>query len=379
MSLPATIGRYQIVGRLASGGMAEILLGKLLGPSGFERAVVIKRILPHLAAEPRFVTMFLDEARIVARIRHPNVVQVHELGQEGDELFLVMEYLDGESAFGLMKRLRHAREELPLGLAVHIVAEACAGLHAAHELRDDRGYGQNLVHRDVSPQNVMVLYDGQVKVLDFGIAKGADSKHRTEAGQIKGKFAYMSPEQCKSERLDRRSDIFALGIVLFELTTGRRLFARDGDLRTLKAVCEEPVIAPSNIVAGYPERLGAICQRALSRLREDRYQTALEMRRDLLAAMRDIGGDPVPEDVLGRLMKRIFADRIDEKQEMLQRIRAGSQVFEESLRPRPTRPSTFRSRSRTRTWARSARRRRPSAWRRARSEGAARRGSGSRA
>lgn len=328
MGLPESIGRYQIVGHLATGGMAEILLGKLLGPSGFERAVVIKRTLPHLAREQQFEQMFLDEARIVARIRHPNVVQVHELGREADELFLVMEYLDGETAWGLMRRLRSMGETLPWGLSAHIVAETCAGLHAAHELSSDDGDPENLVHRDVSPQNVMVLYDGQVKVLDFGIAKASDSNARTEAGQIKGKFSYMSPEQCRAEPLDRRSDVFSLGIVLFELTTGRRLFARDNELMTLKAICDEPMVRPSVVVPGYPSRLEEVVMRALSRLREDRYQSALEMRRDLLAAMRDIVADPVPEDVLARLMKRAFADRIKDKNEMLRQIKAGSTIFQ---------------------------------------------------
>ncbi len=326
MGHPEAIGRYQIVGQLATGGMAEILLGKLLGPSGFERAVVIKRILPHLATQEQFREMFLDEARTLAKLRHPNVVQVHELGQDGEELFLVLEYLDGESAYGLMRRLLRAGETLPYSLGMHIVAEAAAGLHAAHDLTDDEGRPLGLVHRDISPQNIHVLYNGQVKLLDFGIAKATDSTVRTEAGHVKGKFRYMSPEQCRGDDLDLRSDIFSLGIVLYELTTARRLFARKNDLLTMKAITEERIVRPSRIAPGYPRRLEEIVMRCLSRLREERFQTAQELRREILALRRELSGDPVPESVLSALMRRAFEDRIREKKEMLQQIRAGSGV-----------------------------------------------------
>src|SRR5262245_48097918 len=241
MSSPTQIGRYQIVGELATGGMAEILLGKLVGPSGFERPVVIKRILPHLAKRSSFVQMFLDEARVVARIRHPNVVHVHELGKDGDELFMVMEYLDGESLQNVQRRTRKNKERLPLALAAHVVAQVAGGLHAAHELADDAGRPLGLVHRDVSPHNVFITYDGNVKVLDFGIAKFAERATDTEAGQLKGKFPYMSPEQCRGLPLDRRSDVFSLGTVLFELVTGRRLFARDTGLLAMQAVVSDRV------------------------------------------------------------------------------------------------------------------------------------------
>ena len=168
------VGRYEVAGRLATGGMAEILLGRLVGPSGFERPLVIKRILPHLAEQQSFVSMFLDEARLAAQIRHPNVVSVSELGQEGDDLYLVMEYLEGENAAGLIRRSMVTGKNTDFALCAYIVAEACAGLHAAHELTDPDGNPLRLVHRDVSPQNIFVTYGGAVKVLDFGIAKAAD-------------------------------------------------------------------------------------------------------------------------------------------------------------------------------------------------------------
>ena len=327
LAVARSVGRYEILGELATGGMAEILLGRLSGPSGFERVVVIKRILPHLAREPAFVAMFLDEARTVARIHHPNVVQVHELGGDGAgrDLYLVMEYLEGESAAGLLRRLRVAGEMLDPWLAAHVIAESCRGLHAAHELTDGEA-PLDVVHRDVSPQNIFITYAGGVKVLDFGIAKAADRTVRTEAGQVKGKFAYMSPEQCLGKPLDRRTDVFALGAVLHELLTGRRVFKRATEMLTFKAICEQPVPPPSSVLASVPAALDEVCLRALARDREDRYATAADMRRDLLAAMRGLGREDDPEERLARLMHERFAERIEDKQEMLRRARALAQV-----------------------------------------------------
>lgn len=319
-------GRYQIVGHLATGGMAEVLLGKRLGPSGFERAVVIKRILPQLARQPSFVKMFLDEARIAAAIRHANVVDVHELGQEGEQLYLVMEYLEGEPAEGLLRRLASRGQHLDPFLCAHIAAEACAGLHAAHELTDADGRPQNLVHRDVSPHNIFLTYDGQVKVLDFGIVKVANRASMTEAGLRKGKWAYMSPEQVRGEPLDRRSDVFALGIVLFELSTSRRLFSKKDQDAALRAAREQAITPPSQVVPGYPAWLEAIVLRALSHRPADRFASAAEMRRQLLVAIHGAAPPGGHGDALGALMREVFADRLEEKREMLRRVRAGGRV-----------------------------------------------------
>ena len=313
-----------MVGHLATGGMAEIFLAKLLGPAGFQRPVVLKRVLPHLTRREEFRHMFLDEARIVAGIRHPNVVQVHELGLDKDELFLVMEYLEGESISGLMRRLANRRERLDYALAAYVVAEACAGLHAAHEYTDDSGIAQNLVHRDVSPQNIFIGYDGSVKVLDFGIAKAADRYSNTSTGQMKGKFSYMAPEQCRAEELDRRADLFALGIVLYEMSTGKRLFLRENQLLVLKAITEEAIPPPSQIRSDYPPQLEHVVMMALARDRIDRYSTAAEMRRELLAAVRALDPSGMPEERLSDLMREVFADRISEKAEMLKQVRAGT-------------------------------------------------------
>ncbi len=306
--------------------MAEILLAKVFGPAGFEQAVVIKRVLPHLMRQESFASMFVDEALIAARIHHPNVVRVHELGNEGEELFLVMEYLEGENLHGLMRRLASRGERLSLGLCAHVVSAACAGLHAAHEMRDPDGNPQDLVHRDVSPQNVFVTYGGGVKLLDFGVAKAADRITRTEAGQVKGKYAYMSPEQVDGRPLDRRSDLFSLGTVLYELSTGRRLFQRATEMLTMRAITERPIRPPSEVAEGYPPALEAVVMRALARDPAARYQTAGEMRHDLLAAQREMASELAPDEALAARMQELFPDRIEEKQELLRRLRAGSDV-----------------------------------------------------
>ncbi|MCA9550812.1 MAG: serine/threonine protein kinase [Myxococcales bacterium] len=325
-NFPPQIGRYQVLGILGTGGMAEVLLARVVGPSGFQRPVVIKRILPHLARAEHFRNMFLDEARIVAGISHQNVVHVHELCQDDGELFMVMEYLEGESAAGLARRLSSKRKLLSFGLAAHIVAEAADGLHAAHNLRDPSGRFQNLVHRDVSPANIFVSYDGGVKILDFGIAVAADRVARTEAGQVKGKYAYMSPEQCRGKALDRRSDIFSLGTVLYEISTCRRLFKRDSDMLTLQAICAEAVVPPSELVANYPAALEAVVMKALAKDKADRYQSALEMRRELLEVSRLLNEGKVPEESLGRVMHKLFEERIEQKHALLSRIESGSEV-----------------------------------------------------
>ena len=321
---PSSVGGYTIVGELATGGMAELFLARRVGPEGFARSVVVKRILPHLAKSDEFVRMFLDEARIAAGIRHPNVVSVEELGRDGDSLFMVMEYLSGESLHALIAELARRNRHLDPALAAHVVAEACAGLHAAHEMTDDSGRPLEVVHRDVSPQNLFITYDGSVKVLDFGIAKAADRLTRTETGYFKGKFAYMAPEQIKEQPVDRRADVFALGVVLFEALTGRRLFRTKNPAATLRAVLESSIVRPSAIRPNIPSALDEACLKALSRPIDQRHATAAELRRDLLRAVPP--GDDLPEARLKGLMETLFAARAEEKSEMVRRVRDGEQV-----------------------------------------------------
>ncbi len=325
-NLPQRVGRYDVLGRLETGGMAEILLGQLRGPSGFEAPVVIKRILPHLARDSTFEKMFLDEARIAAGVRHPNVVHVHELGREDDDLFLVMEYLEGEPVMGVLRRAASRGIRVDPMVCAHVIAETAAGLHAAHELKDPDGELRDVVHRDVSPSNVFVTYDGLVKILDFGIAKAADRMTKTDAGLIKGKFAYMSPEQCRGELLDRRSDVFSLGIVLYEMLTARRLFQRRTQAATIRAVLEHEIAPPSEFAPDIPEELDRVCLKALSRSRRRRYPTAAQMRADLKKVLASAYEDGSPEERLHELMQRLFGDRIEEKDEMLRRVERGEEV-----------------------------------------------------
>jgi eukaryotic-like serine/threonine-protein kinase len=318
--LPSRIGRHAVLGYLADGGMAEIFLGRETDG----RAVVIKRILPHLARQQTFVSMFIDEARIGSLIKHPNVVEIYELGQIGTDLFMVMEYLAGESVSGLLRRheLRNARLDIALG--AFVIAEACAGLHAAHDLRDDAGNPLGVIHRDISPSNLFITYTGEVKLLDFGIATAHDRISRTATGQVKGKFAYMSPEQCLGIPLDQHSDLWSLGVVLYELTTQRRLFKRPNELLVLKAVTEDPIPRPRRELPDYPERLERIVMKALNREPTRRYRSALELREELLAAMHELGFTGDPRSELARVMSELFPERIVEKRALLSHLRAGT-------------------------------------------------------
>src|SRR5262245_39576031 len=318
--LPARIGRHEVLGYIATGGMAELFLGR---DPHTGRPVVIKRILPHLARQSSFVSMFVDEARIGSMIRHPNLVEIYELGQVGADLFLVMEYLAGENLSGLIRRLVARNEAISYPLAAHIVAEACVGLHAAHTLADDNGKPLHVVHRDVSPSNIFVTYGGVVKVLDFGIATAAHRLTQTATGQLKGKVMYMSPEQCRGEMLDRRSDIFSLGIVLYELSMQRRLFKRPNELMVLKAVCDDAIPRPMRERRDYPAVLEAICMRALARRKEDRYESAWQMHEDLRDAQRMLGGGH-QDTRLEAEITRLFAERVIEKRQVLANLRAGT-------------------------------------------------------
>lgn len=326
------VGRYTILGEVGRGGMAEILLGRAEGRSGFERLAVLKRILPELAHRPAFVAMFLDEARTLARLHHPNVVQVYELGDGDGDLWFAMEYLVGENAGGVMRRLAARDRTLPPWIAAWIVMEACLGLQAAHDLTDAGGAPLGLVHRDVSLQNVFVTYQGGVKLLDFGVAYVADKTEATEAGQVKGKHAYMSPEQCLGEPLDRRSDVFAMGVVLYELLTTTRLFKRATTALTFRAICDEPIAPPSTLIPGGETAFDAVCAKALEKRKELRYASAEALRRDLAEAIRRVATTDATIDRaeaparLAELMQGTFEDRIAEKDALLRRARAGDRV-----------------------------------------------------
>jgi serine/threonine-protein kinase len=272
------LGRYSVLKHLASGGMAEVLLARTDGIEGFERHVVLKRIRGEHAKDKRFMQMFVDEARLAASLHHQNIVQVHDIGEANGEYFFAMEYVHGEDLRKLLSAVSKARTHMPLGYVCAVVSAAAAGLHYAHERRDNHKRPLNIVHRDVSPSNILIGYDGAVKVVDFGIAKAALRQVETRSGSLKGKVSYMSPEQCKGEELDRRSDVFALGVLLYELATTTRLFKGDNDYLVMDAIVNGKVPLPRVRRPDLPNELSAIIMRALATDRERRYQTADELR-----------------------------------------------------------------------------------------------------
>ena len=275
----ARLGRYELLLPIAKGGMARVWAARQHGQRGFTKLVAIKTILPHLAREPEFERMFLDEARVASLVHHPNVCEIYELGEEGQVLFLAMEWIHGDSLVHMLRTSETTTEPIPLRIAARIVADACAGLHAAHELVDEDGRPMNVVHRDVSPHNILVSADGHVKVADFGVAKALGQLHQaTVAGQIKGKLSYMAPEQVTGAQVDRRSDIFSLGCVLYESTTGMLPFLGDGDHQIMHALMRGDYIMPTKLVRGFPPELEAIIARSLASDPSKRYPTAEHMR-----------------------------------------------------------------------------------------------------
>jgi serine/threonine-protein kinase len=264
-------------GELASGGMASVHFGRLVGPAGFARAVAIKRLHPHLAREPEFVKMFLDEARLAARVTHPNVVSTLDVIEAGGEVFLVMEYVRGATLSQLLKIVRRKDERMPVPIALGVISGILHGLHAAHEAKSDRGEKLNLVHRDVSPQNALVGADGVTRLLDFGIAKAAGRLHTTRDGELKGKLAYMAPEQVRGGQVSARTDVYAASVVLWETLTGERLFTGDNEAEILDRVLHLEVARPTSIVPGLPAFLDVLVLRGLHRDPAERFSSAREM------------------------------------------------------------------------------------------------------
>ncbi len=305
---PLRVGRYEVITHLATGGMAQIYLARQSGLGSFERHVVLKTILRERASDQRFVTMFLDEAKLAATLNHQNVAQVYEVDQADGAYFMAMEYVHGENARAILETALRRNWTIPLELAVMIISGSAAGLHHAHERRGKQGQPLNIVHRDVSPANIMVGYDGSVKVLDFGIAKAEERATKTVGGTIKGKYGYMSPEQCKGKTIDRRSDIFALGICLYELTTLRRAFKGNDDFETMKRIVSGDVVLPSIAVPGYPRELEAIVLTAMANDPQARFQTAQELIEalDAFAVRAKLTGSNA---AMGRFMSQLFGSK----------------------------------------------------------------------
>ncbi len=301
------MGRYELVRRLEIGGMAEIYLARATGIEGFEKLVVLKRILPCHAERSDFVTMFLDEARIAATLHHPNIAQVYDIGTDTCGYFFTMEFVPGKDLRHLRKLLSDRRARMPLDQAIAIISGCAAGLHAAHEQRRPDGRAMNIVHRDVSPANILVTFDGCVKLIDFGIAKAAYRQTETHAGVLKGKTSFMSPEQCLGEPIDRRSDIFSLGILLYELSTNQPLFRGKTPYETMDKITKGEILPPSTRAADYPDELEVIVMRALERDLGRRYQTARALAMDLDAFARNHRLEVSPF-ALGRYVQELFPE-----------------------------------------------------------------------
>ncbi|HEV7559761.1 MAG TPA: serine/threonine-protein kinase, partial [Kofleriaceae bacterium] len=303
------LGKYDLIRQIAVGGMAEIYLARTVGIEGFEKLVVVKRILPQHASDPSFVTMFLNEARLAATLQHPNITQVYDIGVEDGEYFFSMEYVHGEDLGRLTRAALDNGVPLSMDAALTLITGLCAGLHYAHDKTGPDGTPLSIVHRDVSPSNVLVSYDGAVKLVDFGIARAAGA---STTGGLKGKIAYMSPEQCRGKvALDRRSDVFSVGTILYELTTGALPFTDETDYGVLNQLVNLDVPPPSKLVPSYPPALEKIVLRALARNPNERFATALELQ----SALEDFAHDNrlrVSPLVLARVMGSLFPARLEE-------------------------------------------------------------------
>jgi eukaryotic-like serine/threonine-protein kinase len=310
------IGRYEIVGALARGGMAEIYLARLRGIEGYEKLVALKRMLPELSRSAAFQGMFLDEARLAARLDHGNIVQTYELGWDGDSYYFTMEYVAGDDVRRLMRRCWAAGFDFPLEHALKIAIDAAAGLHAAHESTGPDGLHAGVVHRDASPSNLLVSFDGCVKVTDFGVAKASRRQTESRIGQLKGKVSYMSPEQCRGLPIDRRSDIFTLGIVLYELTCGGRLFTGKSEYEILHEVATGAIPPPSGRARGYLPELEEVVMRCLARQPDDRYQTAAQLQLELEAIARHYVLE-TSSLALGQFVRTMFPRRYERWRSLL--------------------------------------------------------------
>lgn len=322
---PRQIGRYEVLRRLATGGMAEILLATETGLAGLERLVVIKRLLPHVVSETKSVKMFLQEARIVARLRHPGVVQVIELGEQDGSYFIVMEYVEGSSVRELLVAAQRSGQRVSIDAACSIAVQACAAAHAAHELTDRSGDQLGIVHRDISPHNLMSTIDGHVKLLDFGIARATEeAPGQTRSNTLRGKYRYLSPEQCQSGALDRRSDVYSLGVVLWEVLTGRMAFRCDTELATMRAVVEGDIEPVHEVRPSVPAEISAVVARALSVNPEERHPTAAAFRRALLDACHAAGIEPSHDRVAAELARCCGDAHLARRAEIQDLLRTGA-------------------------------------------------------
>jgi serine/threonine protein kinase len=307
-----SFGRYELLRRMAAGGMGEVYLARQAGLEGFEKVLVVKVLLPHLVESEEFIRMFLDEARIAARLNHANIAQIFDLGEVDGAWYIAMEYIHGDDVKRIWKKADQEKKPVPLPLAVRIAADAAAGLDYAHKASDGDGTPLGIVHRDVSPQNILVSFEGGVKVIDFGVAKATNKSVQTATGTLKGKYPYMSPEQARGKPIDHRSDVFALGVVLFEMATGQRLFHRENEIAILNAVTECEIPKPSSVNPAIDAHLEGVMLQALAPTPEARFPDAQTFRlalEDWLTQTRQAGSAAH----LGAYLQDLFADRLAEE------------------------------------------------------------------
>lgn len=312
------LGKYLLLDKIALGGMAELYRAKITGVQGFEKLIAVKKILPHLADEQDLVTSLIDEAKLAALLNHQNIVQIYDFGSIEGSYFIAMEYLFGKDLRTLTNKSRKKNRPLGIEYALYITSRICAGLDYAHKLKDFQGKPLNIIHRDISPQNILITYEGDVKIVDFGIAKAATQSTHTQAGMIKGKFAYMSPEQANGQVIDYRSDIFSTGILLYELVTGKKMFEGD-TLQILARVRAADFVPAEKIVEDLSEKLCDILHRALAKDPENRYQSCAEMLTDLEECMFDRSLRPSAMG-LSQYMKALFAEEIAIEEETMKEV-----------------------------------------------------------
>ncbi len=327
---PISFGRYFLIDKIAVGGMAEVFKAKSFSHGGFEKLLVIKRILQHLSDNDEFVDMFIDEAKISVELQHPNIVQIYDFGRIAANYFIAMECVEGKDVKGILRKLAERRKLLPMEYAVYIAHEMCKGLDYAHKRTDMQGNPLGIIHRDVSPSNILVSYSGEVKVADFGIAKAQISAYNTKGGVLKVKFEYMSPEQASGEDLNNQSDVFATGIILHEMLTGRRLFKTESDIKTLERIKAVDIQPPSALNPGVPQRLDDIVMKALSRDRQERFPDARSLQTALLEFMYPATPDLTREN-LGHFLTELFSAEIrDERIRLEEGTRAASDLHEQA-------------------------------------------------
>ncbi len=331
---PEPFGKFVLVDRIATGGMAEIFKAKTFSHGGFENLLVIKRILPHIGDNADFIEMFQDEAKVSVALQHPNIVRIYDFGRipSGNQShwFIVMECVDGKDVRNLLRKLARRKEFLPPQLAAFIALEACKGLFYAHTKNDLKGNPFGIVHRDISPSNLLLSYEGEVKIADFGIAKAESNAYQTRDGVLKGKFEYMSPEQAQGMEFDHRSDLFSLGILLWETMTGRRLFKTESETATLNKVREAQIDSPDTVRSDLPPRLVQICMKALAKEPADRYATALAMEQDLREFLFPETADTLKSGFRD-FLQGLFAEEIVDERRRLEATDAAVGALKERL------------------------------------------------